>query len=406
MGKREIKFDTTVMLLLLIPLIMMTGCWDRREIEDLGIIVGVAIDRPEQTEAAEKEEKEAVEHKHVKRHRLTLTQQFVVPEAIGVEGKGGSPGKKPYSNVSSEGDTIFSIIRQCSTVSSRPPLYKHLKVIVIGEDVARSINLQMLTDFFLREPELRRSVKIMIAKGKARAALEAETEIEDLPATKLLKLTENMYKTSRMAPKLTLGEVSEKMAAGSSFIMQRVVTHQGNVKLAGAAVIKGKTNRLIGWLGEEEIDGINWLSGEAKGGVVEAVDEQTKEMVIYEFLSAGSSIKPEINEGEISFTVEIESEGRLGEDWTERGDAFDEKFIQRLTKSIEDEIRLLVNKALQKTQKEFKVDVAGFGKQLSIKYPKVWQQVKGDWDQTFSQVPVRVKVKVYIRHFALKGTKK
>lgn len=405
MKKKKIKAESVFVLLFSISLIMITGCWDRHEIENLGIVIGVAIDKPKQTEAVEKEKKEAIEHKYGKRHRLTLTHQFVVPKVIGGQGKGGSSEKKPYSNVSSEGDTIFQIIRENSTVSSRPPFYEHLEVLVISEDVARSINMQKLLNLFIRDHEIRRKVNVVIAKGSARAVLEVEPTKEDLPAQKLSMLMRNMHKTSRMAPKLTLGEMSEKMAAESSFLMPRVVVHGNSVKLAGAAVIKGKINNLIGWLGEEEIDGLNWLTGKAEGGIVEAVDEQTKELIVYELFNLKSSIKPEVNGGEISFTVKIESEGRLGEDWTMYGNAFEEEFMQRVKKAVEDEIKLVVNKALRKTQKEFKVDVAGFGKQLSIKYPKVWQEVKKDWDEQFSRIPVQVKVQINIRRFGTKGAK-
>lgn len=406
MGTNARKARQYLIMLLLASTVLITGCWDRREIEDLGIVVGIAIDKPKQTVAGKREMKEAFEHRYGKRQRITITQQFVVPGVFGGQEGKGSSEKKPYVNISSEGDTVLQVIRQYSTVASRPPYYEHLKAIVIGEDVARSINLQKLLDFFLRDHEFRRNVKIVIAEESARAVLEAQPQIEDLPAFRLLKLTENTYKTSRMPPVLSMGDMSEKMAAGSSFLMQRVVARGNDVKLGGAAVIKGKSNRLVGWLGEEEIDGLNWLSGKVKGGVVEAVDEQTKEMVVYEIHNTKSSIKPRVEGEKISFTVEIESEGRLSEDWNLKANAFDEKYLKRACRAVEAEVGLLVGKALEKTQKEFKVDVAGFGKQLSIKYPKVWQKVKNDWDQLFSKVPIEVRIKIYIRQFGTKAAKK
>ncbi|MFD0693618.1 Ger(x)C family spore germination C-terminal domain-containing protein [Paenibacillus sp. GCM10027628] len=32
--------------------------------------------------------------------------------------------------------------------------------------------------------------------------------------------------------------------------------------------------------------------------------------------------------------------------------------------------------------------------QVRIHYPKVWEQIKEDWDQTFSTVPIKYTVKL------------
>ena len=57
-------------------------------------------------------------------------------------------------------------------------------------------------------------------------------------------------------------------------------------------------------------------------------------------------------------------------------------------------------------QKEYKVDVAGFGNQLRIKRPRVWMRVKDNWDQTFSEVPINYDVKLMIKDYGTSGSKK
>ncbi len=402
---KRIRFWLILVFLLVIISIVTMGCWDRREIEDLGIVMGIAIDSPKSTRGEEQERKESADYGDRKEHRLTMTYQFVIPKNIGGQAGTPSTGKNPYSNTSSEGDTIFQISRQFSALKARTPFYRHLKVIIISDKVASSVNMNKLLDGFIRDPEIGRDVEMMIAKGSARKVLEMEPEKEDIPASSLVEMGKNFSSSSRMAPPLTLGNMSKKMASGASFIMQRIVTCKKGIKLAGAAVIKGKTNTLLGWLGEEETDGINWLSGELKGGIVEAVDDKTKETIVYEINNVKSKIKPKVNGEEISFTVDIESEGRLAEDWTVQVDAFEEAFIQRVVQEVEEEVRSVTQQALEKTQKEFKVDVVGFGKQLSIHYPDVWEKVKDNWDEEFSKASVEIKPKINIRRFGRRGTK-
>ncbi|RKD31387.1 Ger(x)C family spore germination protein [Thermohalobacter berrensis] len=399
-------------LLIIISLFMITsilpGCWDRVEIEELGIVVGMAIDLTEPEKSALRKNLETREKERPKHHRITLTQQFIIPRAL-IQGGGqnqGGGGQKPYSNIESEGDTILAVARQYASQSSRVTHYRHLKVIVLSEEVARLFNIKNLLNVFLRDPEIERDVKIMISEGKAFKALDVAPKKEQIPAFKLNQLVDNMRRSARIAPEVTIADMSKRLVAKSSFIVQRVIPHKDEVKLAGAAVISGKTRKMIGWLGEEEVDGINWLTGQTRGGVVEAVDEKTDEYIVYDIQSVTSKIIPEVKDGKISFTIEINSEGAIGEDWLIPGNAFKNEFLIRAKQAIKREVRNIVDDALNKTQKQFKVDVIGCGKQLSIKYPQVWQQVKDNWDEYFSKIPVNVQIKINIRTFGRRGTKR
>jgi len=50
-------------------------------------------------------------------------------------------------------------------------------------------------------------------------------------------------------------------------------------------------------------------------------------------------------------------------------------------------------------QQQYQTDVSGFGNNLRIKYPKVWEKVKKNWDQTFSEVPITYKVNINIKDY-------
>ncbi|MNO06158.1 Spore germination protein A3 precursor [compost metagenome] len=63
---------------------------------------------------------------------------------------------------------------------------------------------------------------------------------------------------------------------------------------------------------------------------------------------------------------------------------------------MEDEIRRTVLQSLSKLQKELRADVAGFGTKVKVNYPAYWDQVKDNWQDTFSEIPVNVQVKVQI----------
>ncbi|MDA6131389.1 hypothetical protein OSK38_28985, partial [Escherichia coli] len=62
-----------------------------------------------------------------------------------------------------------------------------------------------------------------------------------------------------------------------------------------------------------------------------------------------SKIKPSVKGDSISFTVKIETEGRIGEHWDIGGKAFDSKYMKRAEKATEKEIERLVKSVLEKT---------------------------------------------------------
>ncbi|MEJ9306965.1 Ger(x)C family spore germination C-terminal domain-containing protein, partial [Priestia megaterium] len=102
----------------------------------------------------------------------------------------------------------------------------------------------------------------------------------------------------------------------------------------------------------------------------------------------------------------IESEGRLSENWVVSGNPFKNQFLQKVQKNSEKKVEHLVKNTVEKMQKEYKVDVAGFGNQLRIKRPRVWMRVKDNWDQTFSEVPINYDVKLMIKDYGASGSTK
>ncbi|RBW71233.1 Ger(x)C family spore germination protein [Bacillus taeanensis] len=248
---------------------------------------------------------------------------------------------------------------------------------------------------------------MIIANGKAKDMLEIEPTKDQIPALKFLALSENVgEKMLRAAQPLTVGDLSEKLSAESSFLMQYLVATEGEeTRLTGAAVISGKEKKIVGLLNKEEVTGLNWLLGEGIGGVIEGIDKETGESILYEIADIKSKIKTKVEKDDISFNVTVESEGRLSEDWVLYSDAFKNEFLNKAEKAIENEVNHLIKKGLEKTQKEFHVDVTGFREQLRIQYPKEWEKVKENWDERFSEVPINIKVKINIRQFQTQGRK-
>ncbi|RAS86346.1 Ger(x)C family spore germination protein [Priestia endophytica] len=386
--------------LLLFPL---AGCWSSHEIEEQSLGVGMAFDKAKES-MIEKELDEQGEG-YAKKNLITSTYQLITPQVASSTTKQGGSQQKSYVNVSETGDSAFQMVRELSLRSDTPLISHHMKVIVIGEALARSYSLERLVNQNLRDNDLRPSCLVLISKGRASDTLESKTAGE-IPSFRLYGMLDNTYRTTRILPPMSLIKLESKFQSGSSFLLQNVLSANGEIKFAGAAIIKGKTNKMIGFLNEEELEGLTWITGKGRGGLVKSFDKKTGQPIAYEIESMKSHIKPHVKGNNISFDVHIESEGRLSENWVVSGNPSENQFLQKAQKTSEKEVKHLVRNVVEKMQKEYQVDVAGFGKQLRIKHPRVWMRVKENWDQTFSEVPINYHVKLTIKDYGMSGSNK
>ncbi|WHX97984.1 Ger(x)C family spore germination protein [Neobacillus sp. DY30] len=379
----------------ILALLFLTGCWSSHEIEEIGLSVGLALDEGKESTIDTELKQQGGGYNQTE--KITMTYQIVTPQGTGSESKGGGSQQKPYLNISETGDSIHQMIREFSLRSDRPIFSPHLKVIVISEDLVRKYRLEQLVDEHLRDNEIRPSCLVFISKGLANEALESK-EPGKIPAFRLIGISDNEYRTTRILPPMSLAKLGGKMDSGSSFLLQNVIPTNGEVNFSGAAVISGKTKKLLGFLNEEELEGITWITGKGKGGLVKTFDAKNQP-IIYEVKTMKSKIIPHVNGNNISFDVKIESEGRLSENWKVSGESSENKFLKRAEEAAEEEVKRLVSNVGEKIQKDYQVDVAGFGTRLRIEHPKVWEKVKKDWDQTFSEVPIEYNVKLTIRDY-------
>ncbi|PEJ56304.1 spore gernimation protein GerC [Bacillus sp. AFS002410] len=369
----------------IILLILLSGCWSSKPIEDLNIIVGSAIDKDDNG-------------------KLRSTLQYVVPEAMTTKSGGVNP-TKPYINVVGEGISLEPSGWETTLSRDGYIFGAHQKCVVISEDLAREINLRELTDLYFRDIDIRGSTLIFIAKGKAKETLETN-EANKIPALRIVEIA-NESATSEIVSKTPLIKIGGLMNSGSSFLLQLLETTDEGAKFSGGAIFNGKKNKMIGTLSTQEVEGINWITAQGKGGAVKAFTKKSDGPTWFQIESMKSKVTPHIKGDKISFDVKIESEGRVAEYWNPKlRSVFKEKNVKRIERATEKEVTNIVDNVTNKLQNEYKTDVAGFGNQVRIHYPKKWNKMSKNWDELFSKAKINYDVNITIRDYGMIGKKK
>ncbi|MGM0942916.1 MAG: Ger(x)C family spore germination protein [Bacillota bacterium] len=376
MPKKKLVFLLCYCLLTLV----LAGCWDRVEIEDRGFAVGSAID--------------LVEKKADGSYELMLTSQFVVPSGLGapMQGRGGE--QKAYLNISATGESLFQVNREMATLTSQVPFYQHLKVLIVSEDVVREPNLfGSIMDLFIRDHEMRRGIRIVIAEGEARKILDIKPDNEKIPALYLDSLMENNYKNAGSLKPVHIGELQELLLSERSYSIPEVHFADKFIQYKGAAVFYGVTNEMVDSLMGEEAKGLAFLTETSTDGSIKV--NVNGEMVTVELKSVdrGIHVTPK-DKTDIDAKIDIHVNGNVAERFGKASVRMD-SYIKKVEKAVEDKIKKMTTQTKDKLQKELKVDVIGFGDNLYQKHYSFWNTVKDDWDKGenyYSQSKINIDV--------------
>ncbi|MBO1579807.1 Ger(x)C family spore germination protein [Bacillus sp. XF8] len=368
----------------------ISGCSERKEIEERGFVVGVAFDVA----------KEETESESKRPTRMKGTYQLVLPSALAQQGgKSGGGGGDNYININATADSVFAQIREISKKISRSLFFPHIQVIVFSKDLLKQQNLlEQTLDVFFRDHEMRRNIRIFVSKGRAEKVLQQSSKPENFPAKYIDLLADHADANAFMLEAVRIGDVQETITAKRSFVLPILQLTKQGVKMEGAAVFKGKDNKLIGLLTGKDTQGLNYIIGKKASGFVTIRKE--KKTFTYEIHKIRRKIHASFAEPRHpKFTVDIYPEGVLAEVYLGGdGKAWSEKQMKTY---ISKEMESIAMRTIKKMQKDFKTDVLELGDYYKRHNYKEWKKIEKNWDRGknyFAQSDIVVRVHPVVEH--------
>lgn len=365
----------TAMLLCVFMVFALSGCLGGREINDLEIVIGMGVDKDEKT------------------GDILLTAQIVNEDASGRTqgGSGGGGDEKAFWNVSSTGESIFEAVRQLTHKTGNRLFVSHNQAVIFGNDIA-SEGLQKYIDFFLRAHEMRPTVLILIAEGRASDVMDAKPETEKFPAMNIAKLVKTYGYTSHLY-KVNMKDFASCQMSAETASFAPLITVSDNegskdVFVPGMAVFKN--GKMVGKLGHGEVRGVLWVLGKVKSGVITVPSPDGGGKAILEIIEAKSKAIPEIIDGKIIIHVMVEVELSLSEQTTAENLATVPAF-GKIQDASEEVVRKEIMAAFKKTS-ELKADIFGFSEMLHKKYSKEWKSMKDNWDDIYPTIELDIDV--------------
>jgi spore germination protein KC len=372
---------------IVLQVFLLTSCWNNRDLTDLAIVVGVAIDKTED-------------------NRIEITVQIVKPQEMKPGGEGGSKESKAYTNISSQGVTIFDAIRNLLAKLNKKAYFAQVQLVVISEEAARE-GISNYFDFFERDTETRRRAELLIAKGmKARTVLDSESRLANTPTTHNVEALEASQAFGKSLS-VKLIDVLKIINQQRYDIVLPILynskqtedVYQEDLIYEGSAVIK--KDKLIGFFDPYQTRGYLFAKDEIKSTIINVpspIDDG--DIVSIEIIRSKGKSEAKMQNGKPVLSIEVKAEGNIGEQQA-KADLTKPDTIKALENEVQKAIKKEIADCITISQQEYHSDVFGFIDDIYINYYSDWKNIKSNWREMYSTTKVDINVKFEIKRAGL-----
>lgn len=392
MKLRQIKFFI-LSLLLFINTLTLSGCWNSRELNTLGIvgIIGFDIDKNQS--------------------KIKISAEIFDP----LSNSGSSDSKPVAANyIQSTGDTIFDTIRNITVKYDRKLFFPHIKFYIFSEEAARHGLIDYI-DWYQRDHEPRLTPIILVAKNTtAEEIMGIHSGVGSTPTDYLEKLISIRGANSKVEGVNVLQFINAHYSKGVNpvvgviskeslpFINRNINDPSSSILNAeGAAVFN--TGALVGFLDGHETRGLNFVTNKVKSGIISISDTEKNSFSSLEIIKSKSKNSVDLSNNEVTLNVNTKIIGMLGEE-TNNVDLKDIDATKSLEIKFSEVVKKEIETSIKKVQLEYKSDVFGFGNIMHKTYPKQWKTMSKDWHNIFASAKVNVNVTVSINRTGLVNT--
>ena len=373
---KRIKF-----LILLLPL--LSGCYNYRELNELGITTAVSIDYKD-------------------------NNFYVIAEVINPikQQDASSSNNSPFINYNSSSSSLQDAFRKVVLESPRQLYAAQLEIIVLSEEVVNN-HLEEVLEYFARDPESRTEIKIIVARTEdSTKAITLQTLLTSLSSSNIIKSLDLQSKVLGMAYPVTLNELLNMYIDPYLEVVLPSMTLYGNyeigdekenittsspkaiVKINGSTITKD--NKILGYLDLEESKILNLINGKLKETIIKMnyydgyiIFEPNRIKVSRELDIKNNIIK--INISGYSKTKEIQSNINLK----------DPKEVEKLNKALNMELEKKITDTFNSIREKYGTDVFGFQELYYRTNYKYFKENCTNWyEDIYPKIKLEVKANV------------
>ncbi|MBG9690382.1 Ger(x)C family spore germination protein [Lysinibacillus sphaericus] len=375
-----------IIISLIFLILMLSGCWSKRELNDLALVAALGIDFVDDEYA--------------------ISAQVIDPSQV--SSKQSASGQAPVVTYHAQGKTVFEAIRKILASSPRKLYFAHLQLVVIGEELAIN-GLRDTVDFLGRDQEIRNDFTVIVSQqATAKDVLNVLTPIEKIPANKMLNSLKVMQDAWGSTLEVDIEDLVTKLGVNDQYFVLSAIEVLGDkslgidqtnverietpvmLKFTGLAIFK--EDKLLGYLDEYDSKSLNYLNNKIKS-TIEIISCPSKGELSNEITQSKTKTKGVIIDGKPTINISMYVVQNVAEVNCDI-DLTTIKTIDWINNQTEEHIKKNIEQVLNILQVNYQADVLGFGEAIHRADPKEWKKIKNDWKKIYPEVEVNVKVHV------------
>lgn len=394
----------SLLLVLSLLSLLAGGCWDDRELNELGIVSGSAYDWED--------------------NEWKGTYQVINPSSgsssMGGSG-GGSTSSPPFLTYTVKGNTIMQAIERTNLTSTREMFFSHSRITVIGESLAKR-GISQLIDLFLRKPDARETVYVFLAEGEAGRILDQLMQLTKNQGAGIQLMIEQEARLTSYFPGIRLFEMAMQLSSDSESSTVPEIKLTGNrvmdrtddtaqtdlpSRIAFGRLGVLKVDRFVGWLSQREAFGLSFLTDKVKKANISfpsTPGKSDRDDASVTLLHSSTSVHPIWEKDHFVMDIDIKAGGILTEIGSEM-DLEKASSMRQMEHAIENNIAETIDTSWHAVKK-LNADVTGFAVSIHRNHPKRWKRIKQEdsWDTVFQNIEIRPHVKMKIERIGLIGS--
>ncbi len=375
--------------LFLVAALLLTGCGNYRELNDLAITTGIAFDIKD--------------------------DQYIVSYMIANSNKAETDSKDSETKITvyeGKGNTISSAYMDLNSKNPKIPYIGHLEVVIISEDLAKKGILEAL-DFLIRNPESRKEFYIVLSKNvEAGTLLKTLAPLESFPSQNIAGIIKsNKDEQSTIVMQKYSAVITNMIDEGVEPIINGIELdgnkEEGQMqesleKATPSATIKidtigiFKKDKLLGWSTHDETVGINIINNRAGFVLLETKCDDKYMTSTLKDIKTKPIITFENNIPKIK--LKIKADGAILEMQCKRN-LEETKIMKELENEFNEKLKSIIDETIYMAQKKYKSDIFGFGNYIYKNNLKKWNIIKDKWNnEIFPEIKIDTEIKINLNN--------
>lgn len=395
-----IKFKKKPILKKILPLflicVLLTGCWDKTEIERKQLVSTIGIDAGEDIDKQKylKNIKPQDPLTDIDLKKIHVT--FSIPDLSKLGPEKGSAAEDKYIDVDSY--SMQDAVSKARRRSSRTIKFSHTQLLVFNQNIMEHPDtLKEIIDYLQREPSLNRNMYVVLSKGSSGQYMKLKTNMEKNMESYILGLIENGSENSEIIP-VTLNDFLVQMSENGNSLLPIISMDKNNkdIKVDGSEAIKNFKAK--GNLSSVQTANIELLSGKLKGSnKMILLDNHPIDIDIN---NANRKISVSEVNGKLCFNVNLNIECQIKNYYSDKK-VFSLDKLEYIQNNFNKSIKNECEQAVKLVQQKMEVDPIGFREYVQKYHPIIWSKVKNDWAKQYKSSIINVTVDTQIRRIGV-----